>query len=267
MRPIYLINFAQNREDASGLTDTIRSKKEFTTSVPTRKRKDFPWSTEIALISFDKVIGYLGLVTNKGGITTDHFRLKFTDIVDLKEIAWLENLAEELSFLTEFEVDKNNISGFVVESENTQSLINHLNQFSEKIDIQAEFVKLKKLLENSLVEGQDPQYIIPQQQDTMYIALRVAGFDNRSLEAIEMKTWKKKDYPQENLPRLARKLRNVELTEDQMISHDAFAFGDFKRVRRDTVGMTIFESKDKILTVINSNRTPIEHTLGVDMVY
>ena len=52
-----------------------------------------------------------------------------------------------------------------------------------------------------------------------------------------------------------------------MVQHDASVFGDWSEIRRGAVGIAQFHDGDRRLTVINVNRTGVEHALGVDLVY
>jgi hypothetical protein len=57
------------------------------------------------------------------------------------------------------------------------------------------------------------------------------------------------------------------LREDPMIVHDAGIFSDWSVVKRSAIGSVRFQRGERSLTVINVNRTPIEQTLGVDLIY
>lgn len=63
-------------------------------------------------------------------------------------------------------------------------------------------------------------------------------------------------------------INKANLREDPMIINDARIFGDWSKVEEYQVGnAAVFEKGDGRLTIINANRTPIERTLGVDLVY
>ena len=55
--------------------------------------------------------------------------------------------------------------------------------------------------------------------------------------------------------------------EDRLIDYDASVFDGWKLVERDAVGRAVFAEGQNLLTVINVNRSAIERTLGVDLVY
>jgi len=61
--------------------------------------------------------------------------------------------------------------------------------------------------------------------------------------------------------------RDVKLIEDQMIAHDAISFPGLESLKQHLVGAVELHTNHGTLTVINSNRTSIERTLGVDLLY
>ncbi len=61
--------------------------------------------------------------------------------------------------------------------------------------------------------------------------------------------------------------REVKFIEDQMIAHDAISFPGLQSLKQHLVGAVELYTHNGTLTVINSNRTSIEKTLGVDLLY
>lgn len=55
--------------------------------------------------------------------------------------------------------------------------------------------------------------------------------------------------------------------EDRLLEADLNVFGDWTPLRRSVIGAVEFEDRGKRVTVLNVNRTSIEETLGVDLVY
>ena len=60
---------------------------------------------------------------------------------------------------------------------------------------------------------------------------------------------------------------DVNVLEDRMIEHDIAAFPGADSIRRHLVGAVKIETDMGALTIVNANRSKIEHTLGVDLVY
>lgn len=55
--------------------------------------------------------------------------------------------------------------------------------------------------------------------------------------------------------------------EDRMIDNDLASFPGAQAMRRHMVGAVRIETDSGSLTILNANRTGIEHTLGVDLIY
>ncbi|MBW9275181.1 MAG: hypothetical protein K1563_15985 [Candidatus Thiodiazotropha sp. (ex. Lucinisca nassula)] len=55
--------------------------------------------------------------------------------------------------------------------------------------------------------------------------------------------------------------------EDHMIENDLAQFPGVEQMRRHLVGAVVIQTESGKLTLLNSNRTKIENTLGVDLVY
>lgn len=61
--------------------------------------------------------------------------------------------------------------------------------------------------------------------------------------------------------------RDIRLIEDQMITHDSIWFPGLQSLTTNLVGAIELYTNHGTLTVLNSNRTSIEKTLGVDLIY
>jgi hypothetical protein len=60
---------------------------------------------------------------------------------------------------------------------------------------------------------------------------------------------------------------DVNVLEDRMIEHDIANFPGANAISRHLVGAVKIETDIGTLTIVNANRSNIEHTLGVDLVY
>ncbi len=100
--------------------------------------------------------------------------------------------------------------------------------------------------------------ILAQERDAAMLALRFAGHDPSDL--LTRLRWT------EGLS-IFTGIASVGLLEDQMIKHDASIFSNWELVAQTRVGETIFRSESHVVTIMDVNRTAIEHTLGVDLLY
>ena len=94
--------------------------------------------------------------------------------------------------------------------------------------------------------------------DAVALALDMAGFDRRH----ELTDW----TGDAQAPFLAG-VSSFSLLEDRMIDNDAHVFGDWELIAANAVGWAEFERDGDHLWTINVNRSPVERSLGVDLIY
>ncbi len=98
------------------------------------------------------------------------------------------------------------------------------------------------------------------EKDAVGLALDMSGMDRKRY----LREWS----PGGRSDGFLNGLSSVRLREDQVLQHDAGVFGDWSVIGRHVTGETVFQSgSGERLTVINTNKTPIEKVLGVDLVY
>lgn len=104
--------------------------------------------------------------------------------------------------------------------------------------------------------------ILAEERDALQLARKVFGIDLHH----DPLRWKA-SAPE----KVASFLHGLEpsplLREDTMINHDSNVFGAWSLARRYQVGAVEFVRRDQRLTILIANRTPLETTLGVDLVY
>lgn len=61
--------------------------------------------------------------------------------------------------------------------------------------------------------------------------------------------------------------RDINVIEDTMIEHDVLTFPGITALQPDLVGAVSISTASGTLTILNANRTRVERTLGVDLVY
>ena len=61
--------------------------------------------------------------------------------------------------------------------------------------------------------------------------------------------------------------RDINVIEDTMIAHDVLTFPGITALQPDLVGTVRVSTASGTLTILNANRTRVERTLGVDLVY
>ncbi len=68
-------------------------------------------------------------------------------------------------------------------------------------------------------------------------------------------------------PTFLKKIKDIPLREDQMILNDMNYFGDWNRISEHITSTNTFSNGFNRLSVMYVNRTPIEETLGTDLIY
>jgi hypothetical protein len=89
------------------------------------------------------------------------------------------------------------------------------------------------------------------------------ALDFQGIEREDLLGWSPDARPESFL----RGLNQAVLREDQILNHDLGVFSDWDIVDRSAVGAVFFGRNGAEVTVVNVNRTPVEQTLGVDLVY
>lgn len=100
--------------------------------------------------------------------------------------------------------------------------------------------------------------IVEYEHDAVGLALEMSGIDRRPI----LNRWRGSD----TAPFL-QGLDEFKLLEDRMIDFDSTVFGDWAKEASAPVGLATFRRGRRKLTVVNVNRTDVEHALGVDLVY
>lgn len=104
---------------------------------------------------------------------------------------------------------------------------------------------------------------VAQQKDAVGVALDV--FDGSGgLRRQTLRAW---TVPEgDRLESFLSGVDGVSTIEDQVVAHDASVFPGERRKRHTVIG-TVFRLQDRSLEVFNVNRTAIENSLGVDLLY
>jgi hypothetical protein len=103
--------------------------------------------------------------------------------------------------------------------------------------------------------------IVCQEKDAVTTALNI--FDADSTRVFSVWVPPKSDSPAPFL----RGMKHANVIEDVMIQHDQRVFGDWLPSTCHQVGAITLSRGDEKLTIVNVNRTAVERTLGVDLIY
>lgn len=203
----------------------------------------------IYAISFDgKVIEYLAIGKKSGRVATYVDRVNFSDFLDVN--IRIDELKKQVP---KMDLRLNSGSSVVrFPPATTKEVYRLLETFEPNFtkwfsDVSSNRIDIPKSV------GQK------EEDDSFKLALQMANFDLKN-GSIECKITG-------HVPSFLEQIRNVSLSEDEMINHDLFIFGDWNRYKSDIVGMAYFKKGNEKLFIWNINRKPLESVLGADLIY
>ena len=100
--------------------------------------------------------------------------------------------------------------------------------------------------------------LLNEERDGVGVLLDIAGIDRKVL-----RSW---HDPMDDVPFL-RGMANYAEREDQLINYDVDRFAGWVDVPNVRAAWRTFRDRERRVFVMNANRTPVEQTLGVDVVY
>lgn len=216
---------------------------------------------EVCFLSFDGETIDAACLAKKGArVATAKVRVEFTKFIDLESLPIEEIESRFSAKLAHHFVRATSGKGKRVPLSTWQELVeiikalrpNHVDELDRLLLLQ---VSSRKRFYGP---GADTVAI---ERDAIGIALDI--FDSsKELRKTTLVRWAPTE---EALPPFLAGLEALKLTEEQMLAHDAWVFPD-ATVAATTIGAR-FETRTTALDVIYQNRTSVEKTLGVDLIY
>lgn len=235
---------------------SIKARAAFTDTV-----SDAAWALrerEIALVSFDgEHVKFAALVERSTLVATSKRRIRFFQLVDLEDVPFVDLTVRVGESLKAYVFQSSTGQGGWVPPEIWSQVFRALKVLRPQ---QADSLEeLDELRELSHQRFQEPFFrTVSEEKDGTGLALSFAGLRER-----ETLLWR----PQRQPAPFLRSLSQARLREDTMISHDASIFAGWSVVERYRVGAVEFGNSSQRVTIFNVNRTPIETTLGTDLLY
>lgn len=221
-------------------------------------------AVEVCLISFDSKHLHGAALGRRGvEVVTDKYRITFSNFVEFEPISFAE-IKASVGLGTESIIARS-AQGVSrrVSSEDWAKLLNLIKSLRPGAanDLE-ELERIREHASRSLEREQGFQ-VMAQEKDAFGLALDIFGEHRQAI----MPQWRPDRGEYRPAPFL-RGLKKTFLREDGMIFHDLRVFGDWREIRGYQTGPTaVFRKGYEVLTVVNANRTPIEKSLGVDLVY
>jgi hypothetical protein len=225
-----------------------------------------PKEVELCLLSFyDQQLNYAALGHRGNKVAYKRYRFTFDNMVPLGDLPFDEIEKRLESRLAPHFVRSSTGFGGRVPPKTWEQLLEVIRQLhpaaAEEID------RLEELRRNSKnMLRQEGYQIMAQEKDAVGLALDIFNRGTPDIDRRKLLSQVKADVKNKPAPFL-KSLKSTYLIEDVMINNDSFVFGDWDVFEKQVLATVMVRRPDETLTIVNANRTDIEHTLGVDLVY
>ena len=222
-----------------------------------------PKTVELCFLSFDgQSISYAALTRRGKKVATRKYHITFQNYVRFEPISFDEIEKTIESRIRSHFIRVSSGEGSRVPPKTWTSVFNVVKKLRPEATNDLDELERIRNSSYQVFEGLGFD-VLMQEKDAFGLALKIFGINlpNVLLE------WTPPDEYQ--LPPFLQGLTNIKISEDVMISNDSNVFGDWMAFKRYQVGAIEFRRRDRdeVLTIMNVNRTKIEKTLGVDLLY
>ena len=246
-------------ERAQQIKDAFEHFGDFTDTISTPDWR--PKTVEICFISFDgENLDFAALGKRGRRVATNKDQIRFSSPMDLNSLPFDEvQKAIGARFRTHFIYSSSGLGGRVP-PKTWAALIRCIKEL--RPEVAGGLDRLDEIRRSGERNYSSPHFdVIAEEKDAFGLALSIFKLDRR--RAMSHLPVVDEDHPAPFLQEIER----AELREDTMVLHDHGVFGDWIPDKRYVVGAVEFRKGDRRLTVVNVNRTKIERTLGVDLIY
>jgi hypothetical protein len=212
-------------------------------------------------ITHQDQISYIALIRRRTeAVVTRMYRIEFLKCVPLRPMR-----IDEFEHATNTKVDPYIIQNYEKKGKRVPP-ITWLSWITYVKELQPDVANAIDTLENT---RQPPILTIPEgtsrsfalQQDAFGLALDMAGFDRNGV----LPLWNPSTSQPANF---LEGFFDHYVPEDKAIAYDVrVPLNDWHEFSRDVKGAVEFRNDDEVITIVNANRGPVEHTFGVDLVY
>ncbi len=247
------------QDDEENLAEILRAFGQYTDAMTTPR-----WASngyEVCLLSVDgQSVHSFCLVKRGQRIVTGKYRVTFSNFVDMHEIHLNKVLSSIKSGDKAFSTLNSRSGIHRLRDDDWLALLN-----AAKTALPDKAADLDRLIELRATVGGKAQFPgaeqVAQEKDAIGLALDIFEGNNKLRKGACGTTHVAKT----NVAPFLEGVEAVKLTEEQMLAHDASIFPD--GVASQTVVGVQFEAKGQVLDVVYQNRTSVEKTLGVDLIY
>lgn len=255
----YLIHFDEPNRVGRLLQELVfNGKFTDTLSAPDWKPKEL----EICFLSWDgQSFAHAGLVRRGRHVATAKYRVEFFSFVTIEPSLSFSDLHEHMRMPIEYHLIAVSMgNGVRLSPEDWGEFLSVVKKLRPRLAHDLDLLERKRLA-GAREFTHDGFETVAQEKDAVSLAASIAGFDRTEVLG---------DYaaPDANAPApFLQGLSRARLREDTMLFHDARVLPGWKEIEKYNVGATEFEKEGRKLTVMNVNRTRVEESLGVDLIY
>lgn len=190
---------------------------------------------------------------------TDLRRLNLEDLFTLTENVHIDALIERSSKRFKSKISERLRSGGLLPPKSFQEFLGVLSEYAPQAgSTLAGFSEAR----NRRIRGLGAKAIesLAEQKEAVATAMNIAGIDRK-----ELLNWDidESEQPSSFLDGLSQ----VRLREDPMVISDSQVVPGFDAIRTTPFNSVVFENDRRKLTVLITNRQPLEEQLGVDLIY
>lgn len=190
---------------------------------------------------------------------TDLRRLNLDDFYTLKESVHIEALIERSAKRFKSKISERLHSGGLLPPKTFQEFLGVLSEYAPQAGgTLAGFSEARNRRIRGL--GSRVRDSLAEQKEAVATAMSIAGIDRK-----ELLNWDidESDKPSSYLDGLSQ----VRLREDPMVISDSQVLPGFDAIRTTPFNSVVFENDRRKLTVLITNRQPLEEQFGVDLIY
>lgn len=253
---LFLIDEPKRGED---LLERIENSKEFTDvlSVPDWRPKE----TEIFLISFDNQhLQYAAFVKRGRGAATAKYQIIFSNFVNLAKISFREIEQNVGARLKSHFIRSSSGIGGRVPPKTWADVVRAIKQLRPDLAPDLDHLENMRNASTKIYRGKGFE-IVAQEKDAIGISLDIFYDDRKRIFRSISPTIYDKPAP------FIKSLIARQPSEDQIIIHETNHFPGWERLQDYDRGAVEFIREGEKLTIVNANRTSLEHSLGVDLIY
>lgn len=212
---------------------------------------------QVALVSWEgDSLDACAVMTTGGRVAAYKTRVRLTHIfegisVDLRELARRLPKPARDRF-------RETLSGGQLDPETTSEVKKVLSQHYPDAARAWELAEAEARREPPELWPEEEVPAVAYERDAVGLALMIAGIRREDVMS---------DWDGDTEAPFLKGLGELRVYEDAAIVHDTTVFGKWEGLASSVVGVARFEEGGRHVTVVNANRTPIEKTLGCDLIY